>query len=141
MRLELAGSGPRTLVRHAVDRLEAAIYTGEIAAGARASEQALAQRFSIGRGALREAVRTLEASLGQATVGPTAAELASRHGFRLSCVAAKPLPAGWELTAGDVAFRRPGSGLPPKAIEWLLGRKISMPVPAGHVFDTGDFIQ
>ncbi len=60
MAFETAKSGPRALVDDAVDRLEAAIYAGEIAAGARVSEQALAQRFGIGRGAVREAVRTLE---------------------------------------------------------------------------------
>ena len=60
MEHESAGPGPRALVDDAVEQLEAAIYAGEIAAGARVSEQALAQRFGIGRGAIREAVRTLE---------------------------------------------------------------------------------
>ena len=90
-------------------------------------------------GALAKAVRTLEASLGHSALGPTPSEAAGRYGFRLSCVAAGPLPEGRILTNVDVAFRRPGNGLPPKAADWLLGRKLARAVPAGHVFASGDF--
>ncbi len=44
----------------AVERLERAILSGELRAGARLSEQALAKMCGVGRGPLREAVRTLE---------------------------------------------------------------------------------
>ncbi len=44
----------------AVGRLERAILSGEIPAGARLSEHALAKLCGVGRGPLREAVRTLE---------------------------------------------------------------------------------
>lgn len=44
----------------AVERLERAILSGEIRAGARLSEHALAKLCGVGRGPLREAVRTLE---------------------------------------------------------------------------------
>ncbi|MCB4771575.1 GntR family transcriptional regulator [Ancylobacter sp. Lp-2] len=43
-----------------VDRLEAAIMTGELASGERLSEQAIANSMGISRGPLREALRRLE---------------------------------------------------------------------------------
>lgn len=54
-----SGAEP-ALVDGAVARLEDAILSGEIGPGERVSEQALSTRFGIGRGAVREAVRTLE---------------------------------------------------------------------------------
>ena len=44
----------------AVERLERAILSGELRAGTRLSEHALAKLCGVGRGPLREAVRTLE---------------------------------------------------------------------------------
>ncbi len=87
---------------------------------------------------LVEAVRTLEANLGEAAIGPTAAELESRCQYRLSCVAARALPEGHRLTAADVLFRRPGHGIPPKSAYLLTGRVLDRPVAAGHVLELGD---
>ncbi len=53
-------AGTRALVDAAVTQLEGAIVSGEVGPGERLSEQALCSRFGIRRGALREAVRTLE---------------------------------------------------------------------------------
>ncbi|MGO8998597.1 MAG: N-acetylneuraminate synthase family protein [Polyangiaceae bacterium] len=89
--------------------------------------------------ALVEAIRTLEASLGDATLGPTASESMGRRDYRLSCVAARPLAAGSVLAEKDVAFRRPGTGLPPAGLSWLLGRAVRREVPAGHVLEPSDF--
>jgi DNA-binding GntR family transcriptional regulator len=58
MRRQTGGDG--ALVDEAVAQLESAILAGEIGPGERISEQTLSTRFGIGRGALREAVRTLE---------------------------------------------------------------------------------
>lgn len=88
---------------------------------------------------LVNAVREMEQSLGSPVLGFTEAELTGKAGFQLSCVAARELPAGRSLRAGDIAFRRPGSGLPPKAADWLRGRKLAHKVPRGHVFQPADF--
>jgi len=90
--------------------------------------------------ALVQSVRTLEKSLGESTIGPTESERLGRRNFRLSCVAARDLPIGHCLDESDVAFRRPGAGLPPKAVEWLLGRRLARGVTAGHVFLPEDFV-
>lgn len=52
--------GEGALVDEVVARLEDAILSGAIGPGERLSEQALSTRFGVGRGAIREAVRTLE---------------------------------------------------------------------------------
>lgn len=53
-----AGNG--ALVDQVVARLESAILTGALQPGQRLAEQALAAELGVGRGPLREAVRTLE---------------------------------------------------------------------------------
>jgi N-acetylneuraminate synthase/N,N'-diacetyllegionaminate synthase len=80
---------------------------------------------------LVEAVRGLEKSLGESKIGPTPSETAGRREFRLSCVAARTLPTNHCITELDVAFRRPGIGLPPHAVEWLTGRRLRHEVSAG----------
>jgi N,N'-diacetyllegionaminate synthase len=89
--------------------------------------------------ALVSAVRAAESMLGDSAVGPSESEAEGRLNFRLSCVAARDLRAGQQLTEGDVAFRRPGTGLAPKANAWLIGRALRIDVPAGTVFEPGHF--
>ena len=85
------------------------------------------------------AVRSLEVALGRAEIGPTEAEEAGRTAFRLSCLAADDLPAGHRLTADDIAFGRPGTGLAPKGRDWLLGRVLGRDVARGAVLTPADF--
>lgn len=89
--------------------------------------------------ALVNAVRAIEKSLGESTITPSPAETLGRRDYRLSCVAARDLPEGYYLTESDIAFRRPGTGLPPKAQEWLVGRQLTQVVNIGHVFEVTDF--
>jgi N-acetylneuraminate synthase/N,N'-diacetyllegionaminate synthase len=88
---------------------------------------------------LVDGVRTLELSLGEPAIGPTATEARGRREFRLSCVAARSLPAGHALAAADIEFGRPGGGLAPKGRDWLAGRVLAGDVEEGHVFVPGDF--
>jgi len=88
---------------------------------------------------LVESVRGIEKSLGNSGLGPAASEANGRRDYRLSCVSARPLPAGHTLAAADIAFRRPGFGLPPKEFDRLVARELLKDVPAGHVFTLEDF--
>ena len=63
----------------------------------------------------------MEKSLGSAELKPAASEELGRRDYRLSCVAARELPAGHRLVAADIAFRRPGFGFPPKELDRLIG--------------------
>lgn len=68
----------QSLVDTIVERLEGAIMGGELAPGARLSEQALAKSLGVSRGPLREAIRRLEGrKLIQRTpnIGPRVASL------------------------------------------------------------------
>lgn len=88
---------------------------------------------------LVNSIRALEMSLGSGELGPAASEASGRRDYRLSCVAARELKAGHSLSSDDIAFRRPGSGFPPKAINVLLARCLIRSVRPGHVFSQEDF--
>lgn len=83
--------------------------------------------------ALVAAVRETEVMLGSSRIEPTAHELQSRSDFRLSCVAARDLPAGHVLEEADIAFRRPGTGVPPSEVAWLLGVPLVAAVREGEL--------
>lgn len=88
--------------------------------------------------ALVESVRAVEKCLGQSYVGLTASEHSGRRDFRLSCTAARTLAAGTVLGREDLAFRRPGTGVPPARAHLLLGRALRREVPLGEVIRLGD---
>ena len=87
---------------------------------------------------LVRAVRATEAMLGQEQIGPTTADQYGRRAFRLSCTAARTLAAGEAVGADDVAFRRPGTGLPPEDAERLIGRRLRHGVAAGALLTVDD---
>jgi len=93
-------------------------------------------RFSADPRELRElvgAIRTLERALGTAEIGPVESDLVGRRDYRLSCVAARELASGTVLSERDVAFHRPGSGIPPGRLEEIVGRRVRVDVSAGTV--------
>jgi N,N'-diacetyllegionaminate synthase len=93
-------------------------------------------RFSADPRELRElvgAIRTLERALGTAEIGPVESDLVGRRDYRLSCVAARELANGTVLSERDVAFHRPGSGIPPGRLEEIVGRRVRVDVSAGTV--------
>lgn len=81
--------------------------------------------------ALVEGIRRFERQRGSSAPGPTPSEQEGRQQFRLSCVAARDLPAGHLLTLDDIAFRRPGDGLPPREAPSLVGRRLRQALSRG----------
>jgi N-acetylneuraminate synthase/N,N'-diacetyllegionaminate synthase len=97
--------------------------------------------FSADPTELREmltAIRATESALGSETLGFGEAEREARSLHRLSCVAARSLSAGTIVEKGDVTFRRPGTGLPPKSADTLMGRRVRSNVVQGHIFSLHD---
>jgi N,N'-diacetyllegionaminate synthase len=90
--------------------------------------------------ALVAAARTVQVMLGDAQIAPTPTEEQSRREFRLSCVAAADLPEGHRLTEADVAFRRPGTGAPPRDLPWIVGRTLKSAVRQGTPFQPSLFV-
>jgi N,N'-diacetyllegionaminate synthase len=87
---------------------------------------------------LVESVRSIEKMKGTSGIQPTVSETRSRREFRLSCVAANELSAGHDLTEADIAFRRPGIGLPPGQAHLLLGRRLKHSLSCGEVITLND---
>lgn len=80
--------------------------------------------------ALVDAVRRVEAMLGDGIKRPAPCEQSTRAVARRSLVAARALPAGHALAAGDLLAKRPGTGIPPDRAPSLLGRRLKRAVAA-----------
>jgi len=85
------------------------------------------------------AVRTVESAMGSAQLGPTSSESQGRSGFRLSCQSTVDLEPGTILQRHHIAYMRPGTGIPPKFADQLIGRSLRFSVKRGHVFNWSDF--
>jgi len=99
-------------------------------------------RFSANPGQFRElvnAVRSVEAAMGSGQLGPTPSESLGRKSFRLSCRAIVDLAPGTHLHRQHIAYMRPGTGIPPKHVDQLLGLQLKRSVPRGHIFTWEDF--
>jgi N,N'-diacetyllegionaminate synthase len=61
-----------------------------------------------------------------------------RRLFTRSLVAARALPAGAVLAAGDLAIKKPGTGLPPSRFDDVVGRRLARAVAEDQVLTTED---
>jgi len=85
-------------------------------------------------------VRDSESALGVANLDMhSERENQSGLSFRLSCAAASDLPGGTVLREEDIAFFRPGDGLPPKHRNQLVGRQLVCDVKRGQIFNEAMF--
>ncbi|MEZ0298131.1 MAG: N-acetylneuraminate synthase family protein [Candidatus Methylacidiphilales bacterium] len=73
---------------------------------------------------LVERVRAAEVLIGQGDIEPQASEINSRRDARLSCTSARDLEAGTLLTKEHIIFRRPGTGIPPTEVDFLIGKML-----------------
>ena len=71
-----------------------------------------------------KAVRTIEEAVGQVSYGPTSSEEGSLR-FRRSIWLTKELKAGDRITEDCIKVARPGNGLAPKNLRWVLGRRVN----------------
>jgi len=76
-------------------------------------------------------VREAELRIGREVIEPAESEKISRNEFRLSLIASKALSAGHRLEMQDFVVSKPGTGLPPKEIENVIGRELSSDVTKG----------
>ncbi|MFZ5761948.1 MAG: N-acetylneuraminate synthase [Thermodesulfobacteriota bacterium] len=70
------------------------------------------------------AIRNVEAALGDGVKRPKANECEMRDKMRRSVVVVADLPAGTALTLDMLAVKRPGTGIHPKELSALAGRKL-----------------
>jgi len=80
-----------------------------------------------------KSVRIVERALGHGRKEPVASELEIARVARRSLVAASDLRAGTRLTSEMVDLRRPGTGLPPAMLPYVVGRTLRVDVRAGDL--------
>jgi N-acetylneuraminate synthase/N,N'-diacetyllegionaminate synthase len=76
------------------------------------------------------AIREVETLLGDGVKAPRAVELEARTLVRKGLKFARDLEAGHMLDAGDFLVLRPETGLAPKHLPRLVGRKLAQPIAA-----------
>jgi N-acetylneuraminate synthase len=81
-----------------------------------------------------EGIRIVEAALGHGRKEPAASEANTASVARKSLVAARDIPAGATLTRKDIAVKRPGTGLSPAMLAYLLGQTLIADLPEGSLF-------
>lgn len=80
-----------------------------------------------------EAIREIESALGDGIKRPVKGEEETRKAARRSLVARVNIPAGAVITADMLDIKRPGTGLEPKMMNLVVGKKAKKPVACGDV--------
>jgi N,N'-diacetyllegionaminate synthase len=83
--------------------------------------------------ALVHGIRSVQAALGSGVKEPTEGEIEVAAAARRSLVARRPIKAGEILTHDSLIALRPGTGLPPSAAAYIVGRRAKRDVAAGTV--------
>jgi N-acetylneuraminate synthase/N,N'-diacetyllegionaminate synthase len=76
-------------------------------------------------------VREAEQRMGCKNIEPAASERINRNECRLSLIASKDLVAGHIIGRPDFVISKPGTGLPPKEAEKVIGRELAKNVLKG----------
>lgn len=79
-------------------------------------------------------IRFIEQAMGNTTIQPTQKELEMRALYRLSITASKDISPGQIIQRDSIEFKRPGTGIPPKYLKWVLGRKSRIEIKKNEQF-------
>jgi N,N'-diacetyllegionaminate synthase len=90
--------------------------------------------------ALVTGAREVFAALGSPIRTVSAAELDKRKVFRRRLVAARALACGARLQAGDVDFKRPGTGIGPEELSYAVGRTLARDLKADDEIEWSDLV-
>jgi N,N'-diacetyllegionaminate synthase len=82
-----------------------------------------------------EGIRFMEKAMGVSQLGPTDSEQKMRMSSRLSCCVKNDILKGHVLSEADIAYFRPGIGIPPKAKKYILGKTMAINLKAGEVIN------
>jgi N,N'-diacetyllegionaminate synthase len=83
-------------------------------------------------------IRDVEAAFGNGIKTPTEAERKTALVARRSIVLARDLPSNHKLTPEDLILRRPGSGIPPADLPYLIGRSTKSELKKDHILSQDD---
>jgi N,N'-diacetyllegionaminate synthase len=85
--------------------------------------------------AMVQAIRSVEAALGDGIKRPAANEADTARVARKSVVSQVAIPAGTVITAGMLAIKRPGSGILPRYLTQIVGRTARVAIPADTLIE------
>ena len=88
--------------------------------------------------AIASEARNVWAALGSTTRTVSAAEVEKRQKFRRSLVARRRLARGHVLSEDDLVAKRPGTGVAPDQIAYVLGRQLASDMAADQVLHWKD---
>lgn len=83
---------------------------------------------------LVQGVRAVQLSLGDGVKRPSEREKANTFGMRRSLVATRDLSPGTVLSASDIGFKRPASGLAPRYLDAVIGRPLRKAISTDEAF-------
>jgi N,N'-diacetyllegionaminate synthase len=86
--------------------------------------------------ALVEGIRAVGTALGDGIKRPLREESETAAVARKSVVAASDIPAGVVIVREMLALKRPGTGIAPGKLEWVVGRKARTAIAAGSLITT-----
>lgn len=84
-------------------------------------------------------IRFAEQTIGDSILIPTKKEMEIRKIARRSIVAKKFIKKGERLSGANLELKRPGSGLAPKYMHFVVGRIANRNFEKGHVFNNDDW--
>lgn len=82
--------------------------------------------------------RTVRSALGSTVRTVSEAEQAKRAQFRRRIVVVRDVRQGDRVTAADLDFKRPGTGIGPDELACVVGRKAARNLPAEHELEWSD---
>ncbi len=85
--------------------------------------------------AMVDGIRKVEASLGNGQKVPASSEVGNASVARRSIVAARDIRVGTLITPDEIVFKRPGTGLPPRMAEKVIGKIARVNVAAGALLE------
>ena len=86
-------------------------------------------------------IRTVESAIGTGVKEPTAEELSVRDVVRRSVTVTKDLKAGELIASGDLCLKRPGTGIAPRNMHAVSGRRAGRNLKAGTTLNWDDLLQ
>lgn len=82
---------------------------------------------------MMEGIRTIEQAMGRYEKGPVEAESQAYRYARRSIISAQDIPAGATITRDMLTFKRPGTGIYPKFVDVVVGRRTKSDIPEDTV--------
>ena len=68
-------------------------------------------------------------------------EIAKQKKFRRTIATVKPLKVGQEITYDDIAFKRPGTGIPADRYKEIIGRHVNRDIEADKTLFWEDLVK